>query len=566
MHQHWPLNNGNLPLGPLYPFDNGPTGVCTLVEPTFISTSGAVVIAEQHSRCLHVGLNAPPIPETPLKWGVGVANFDRKILPTLDIGDGDGVLALQSRAQYDWPHVHHPWSVFDPSAVDESSVEQNSVKPELEFWLAATENVRTACDHVLERVKDMGPRPSPPIHMMKYPIWSTWARYKDAVTQADVLEFANDIVDRGLPRSIMGIDDRWSVKYGDLEFDKTKFPHPREMIDKLHELGFVVTLWVTPFANTDSEAVRSHPEFFVRTRDGTVGDFDWWQPTRVAAVDVTNPKAAQWFVSRLQRLCDVYGLDGFKFDAGEPSFLPSECLLQDTMISPAEYTQTWLHEIASNFPVSEVRSGVRGCQTATPMFRLFDRFSTWGLQNGLASVLAGLLTSGILGYPFCIPDYIAGNAYGDETPDAELLIRWAQASAAMPAMQFSIPPWEMGEECDSLCGKALKWREKVFWPRIEACIKAAQEEYVPICRPMWWVEPHGGVEKVYDQFMVGDDMVVAPVVIPGQRERNVFLPTGRWARVNLENSNSEGEILGPTWLNHVSAKLAEMPTFIRIDL
>lgn len=577
MYQHWPLQRGVLQLGPFYPFDNGPNGVCTLLGPTVLSTSGALIVADDTSRCLHVALNASPLDDAsnppphiqkPLVWGTGVANFDRKILPALATATapGDGMFRLQSRAAYDWRHVHHPWLASVEDGAD-------TLSPELRFTIGATDHVRAASDAVLRKLReDMGVPSSlvPPTHMMRHPIWSTWARYKDAVRQEDVLHFARDIVARDLPRSVMGIDDRWSVKYGDLEFDKVKFPNPAAMVAELHELGFLVTVWVTPFANIDSEAV-SNPEtrrFFVHTKDGKLGEFEWWQPTMVAALDVTNEEACEWFSAGLRRLCDEYGLDGFKFDAGEPSFLPKSSALEKTMVSPSEYTRAWIHRVASQFKVAEVRSGVNGCQSAGTMFRLFDKFSTWGLENGLASVLAALLTSGMLGYPFCIPDYIAGNAYGDEVPDAELMIRWAQACAAMPAMQFSIPPWNMGDECERLCENALRWREDFFWPRIKDCLEGASKDYVPICRAMWWEEPEqDGVSALYDQFMVGNDVVVAPVVNPGQRYRDVFLPSGSWRQVNFDDpiSSDVTRHAGPTWLRDVSADLGQMPTFVRAD-
>lgn len=493
--------------------------------------------------------------QNPLQWGVGVANFDRKLLPKK--GRGDGLLRVQSRASYDVPYVRHPWLGGEKQ------------QPQLRFMLGAGKHVREASEMVLRALKEeIGHAVAPPVDMMRYPIWSTWARYKDAVRQQDVIEFANEIVSRGLPRSVMGIDDRWSVKYGDLGFDMDKFPNPKAMVDELHRMGFKVTLWVTPFANLDSNAVRKDGrKYFVRTKEGEVGEFEWWQPTKVAALDVTDAEAREWFVGGLRKLCDQYGIDGFKFDAGEPSFLPKCSVLQDSMVCPSEYTRTWIHKVASKFEYAEVRTGVRGCQRASPMFRMFDKFSTWGLENGLASVLAALLTSGMLGYPFCLPDYIAGNAYGDETPDAELMIRWTQATSAMPAMQFSIPPWSMGEKCERLVCAALKWREDFFWKHIEAQLKEAAENYVPIARPMWWEEPtREDVVDICDQFMLGEDVVVAPIVNKGENHRRVFLPTGTWCRVNLNDncSPSSNVFEGPTWIEEVPAALPDMPTFVRI--
>lgn len=559
MVQHWPLNRAKLELGPFYPFDNGPNGICTLLEPTVMSTNGALLIADDASRCLHLGINSTPshlIHTVPtFNWGTGVANFDRMLLPKPT--DREDCLRIQSRAAYDWAHVRHPW------------LGGGKKSPHLEFLIGATPDVRQACEAALQTLHtQFGSGVAPPVQMMRYPIWSTWARYKDAVTQQDVIEFANDILFRSFPKSVMGIDDRWSGKYGDLSFDLNKFPDPKKMVDQLHEMGFMVTLWVTPFADLDSEALQGDSrKYFVRTREGQVGEFEWWQPTKVAALDVTSDEACDWFVRGLKRLCTEYGIDGFKFDAGEPSFLPKGSMLEDSMKSPAEYTRRWIQKIVPHFTIAEVRSGVRGCQNAPPMFRMFDKFSTWGLENGLASVLAALLTAGILGYPFCLPDYIAGNAYGEDVPDAELLIRWAQATSAMPAMQFSIPPWSMGDECECLVDAALQWREQFFWKHIHDCLGPAQEHYRPIARPMWWEEPTiDRVAKICDQFMLGCDIVVAPVINQGETEREVFLPTGRWRRVWLSDGYLQNAEVyeGPNWIKKVSAPLCEMPTFQRV--
>jgi myogenesis-regulating glycosidase len=534
---------------------------------------------EQRTRCLHISLNAARTNVTagkPYKWGVGVANFDRMILPRhASEAPGDGRLTLQSRAAYDWPHVLHPWlrEAGDPAG--------DGAPPTLVFTVGAADDARSATEElVLGRVLEETPggRPLPPEHLLRDPIWTTWAKYKDAVTQEDVLAFAGEIARRDLPRSVMEIDDRWSVKYGDLEFDAAKFPDPAAMTATLHELGFLATLWIIPFANTDSAAVTS-PEtrdFFVKDMHGKVGEFDWWQPTRVAALDVTNPAACEWFISRLQRLQSCYDIDGFKFDAGEPSFLPRNAVTHTSLSCPSDYTRAWINNVAGHFPVSEARAGVPGTQSAAPLLRMFDRFSTWGDDNGLASVITALLTASILGYPLVLPDMIGGNAYDDEVPDAELMIRWAQASAAMPALQFSIPAWDLGESAAALTAASLRWRASVFWPAIAAGLPAATAHFTPITRPMWWAAPRDAAAlATADQFMVGDDLVVAPVVVAGARARErVYLPPGLWERVRLcgaggDVMDCEGDavgapIRGPVTLRDVPAPLDDMPTWRRV--
>lgn len=565
MYQHWPLNKSALVLSPAYPFDNGPTGLSTVLDPTFVTSSGVVLSIHDDSPCLHVAINAPVhhalTLDPPFAWTTGLGNLHRQILPQTAENDVSQVLTFQSRRAYDHTHVAHPWS----------SQSHASTNPCLTFTVSTAKNIKEATVWSLGEMRSKygsAPISSAKIGMMQYPIWSTWAQYKRDIDQKKVLSFASQIVEQGYPRSVMGIDDCWSASYGELRFDPLKFPNPREMVEKLHNLGFKVTLWVTPFSDVTSPPLLD-PEtrcHYVVMPNGEIGDFEWWQPGRVAALDVTNPDACAWFVGKLRGLCNDYGIDGFKFDAGEPCFLPLGSVLHSKLQSPNDYTRGWIHNIAAMFPIAEVRSAVRGCQSASPMFRIFDKYSTWDLRNGLASVLAAVLTSGILGFPFCVPDYIAGNAYGDDVPDAELMIRWTQATTAMPALQFSIPPWRFeSDDCSVSVKRALLWREKLFWPHIKACINDASEKLWPIVRPIWWEEPElVEAQQICDEFMVGSDLLVAPIVVRGQRTRAVFLPQGVWQRVDMTTCTGDGkDIVGPIWLQMVAAGLDNMPVFLR---
>ena len=126
----------------------------------------------------------------------------------------------------------------------------------------------------------------------------------------------------------MEIDDKWQAGYGELDFDLDKFPDPKAMVEELHDMGFKVTLWVMPFVEENTEAYREGAPlgYFVQSDDGRgglePGFFKWWNTPPVVALDVTNPKAVAWFVARLEALREKYGVDGYKFDAGEPCFLP----------------------------------------------------------------------------------------------------------------------------------------------------------------------------------------------------------------------------------------------------
>lgn len=190
-----------------------------------------------------------------------------------------------------------------------------------------------------------------------------------------------------------------------------------------------------------------------------------------------------------------------------------------------------------------------------------DRFSEWGLDNGLHSTVTTLLTSAVLGYPFCLPDMIGGNAYFGRSPNTELLVRWAQANALMPAVQFSIAPWDMSEEADLLIAESLRLRETVLDDIVrlsgEACATLD-----PICRPMWWLDPTDRETfTMDDQFTVGDSVIVAPVLRKGEVSRDVYLTRGRWRNMLRPLDVYEG----PRWIRNFPAPLEVLPCFQRVE-
>ena len=181
-----------------------------------------------------------------------------------------------------------------------------------------------------------------------------------------------------------------------------------------------------------------------------------------------------------------------------------------------------------------------------------------GTANGLKSLLTGAFALSVAGYPFILPDMVGGNAYGSESADAELMIRWSQANALLPAIQFSLAPWQYGEECDRLCRAALDVRER-YLDRIAAAMQQATQSGEPVIRPVWWLAPDDERAQVCDdEFLLGADVLVAPVVQPGQRAREVYLPRGRW------QDRAGQAITGPTVLPSAPAPLDSLLVYERV--
>lgn len=156
---------------------------------------------------------------------------------------------------------------------------------------------------------------------------------------------------------------------------------------------------------------------------------------------------------------------------------------------------------------------------------------------------------------------VGGNAYFGRRPDTELMVRWAQANALMPAIQFSIPPWDCSPAAADLVAAALRTRAR-FAPLLHALADAAAATLTPMARPLWWLAPgDDATHGVDDMFALGDDVIVAPVVDKGAVTRDVYLPAGHWR--DADGDGSGPVIEGGRWLRGYPAPLDKLPVFVR---
>ena len=155
--------------------------------------------------------------------------------------------------------------------------------------------------------------------MFQRPIWSTWANFKRDINESVLLSYADEINAHDYQNSQLEIDDQWATNYGDFYFNTMKFPDMKSTIKKLNDKSFRTTLWIHPFANAESTnyLLKAFDFFWVRGPDGLYPALTgWWNGLAAGVLDTTNPNATDWFVSELEGLRKNYGIDSFKFDAG----------------------------------------------------------------------------------------------------------------------------------------------------------------------------------------------------------------------------------------------------------
>jgi myogenesis-regulating glycosidase len=430
----------------------------------------------------------------------------------------------------------------------------------LAFRLALRGDIREA---FLAAVRALGlPRSVPPYEQFAKPSFCTWINFLKDVSQVGIEAYLGDLEAAGFSCGVFTIDDKWTRAYGDLGFDPAKFPDPRALIEGIHSRGMLASLWVTPFVDEDSER---YPEalargYLVSSEIGEPYRAAWWNGSS-ALIDLSLPEARDWFLAGLKRLLEDCGADGYKLDAGDAAFLGPGHRFARPM-NPIEYTDAFA-ALGAEFPVNELRVAWLS-QSLGLVQRLRDKAPSWSRRDGLGSLIPHGLTLGLLGYPFICADMIGGGwdeGFKEGRPiDEELFLRWTEASALLPIMQFSYAPWRLSAEARAICLRYAKLHES-FAPYIFERAKLAAETGMPIAAPLFLYYPSDPETfEIADQYMLGDRYLVAPVLESGARERAVYLPEGSWHRL--------GDSLlveGGRWLPAEPAALDELPVFELID-
>ncbi|MFD0273611.1 TIM-barrel domain-containing protein [Kitasatospora sp. NPDC127111] len=422
--------------------------------------------------------------------------------------------------------------------------------------------------------------------------WQSKLRYR---TQDELLAVAREYKERGLPLSVIVCDFFHWPRMGDWRFEESEWPDPAAMVKELTDLGVKLAVSVWPTVEPDSDAydaLRSAGHL-VRDADGGLLTFPW--PSRhsgdalirpMAYYDATHPgaRAALW-----QRLDDNYrslGVACFWLDACEPDVPPGLAeravyaagpAAEAANLYPLEHARAiadGLRAAGEDRPLSLVRSAWAGSQRYGALLWSGDIPTTF---DSLGRQIRAGLNVAMSGIPWWNTD-IGGFFGGDPDDPAyrELLIRWFQYGTFSPVMRLhgdrepNHPAfatdmtggpnevWSYGEQAYGILRDHLSLRERLR-PYLHRLSEDAHRTGAPPMRPLFFDFPDDErAWEVDDQFLLGPDLLVAPVYEAGARSRGVYLPSGtRW------RDPATGRVLEGGTTTDAEAPLERIPVFAR---
>lgn len=342
------------------------------------------------------------------------------------------------------------------------------------------------------------------------------------------------------------------------ELDADRYPGWDELRADLAEDGVRLMVYVSPFlADVDGLKPNLRRDLFAEAAQAgylvknQAGEPYLIQNTDFSAglLDLTNPRAVSWFKSVLAEQVVAAGASGWMADFGEA--LPYDAVLYGG-IPAAEYHNRYPEEWArlnrdfidtlddGDQYVFFTRSGFSQSPGFTTLMWLGDQMVTWDAHDGIKSAVTGLLSGSISGFSLNHSDI--GGYTGINNPllkirrEKELLLRWMEFAAFTPIYRThegNTPDqnaqfYTDAETLDHFDRGARIYRAWEFLRK--RLVRNASETGVPVIRPLFMHYPEDRVTYglSYQQFMVGPDILVAPVLDPGRDTVRVYLPAGNW--------------------------------------
>lgn len=451
----------------------------------------------------------------------------------------------------------------DISNVEKTCYSKKDFAP-IQVGAVAGGSLRAAFEHCSRTF--FPPRGMPRIEWFQQPILNTWVEFNYNQNEKDILAYAKSFLAEGMKPGVFQIDCFWHTdNFGKWTFHGERFRDPKGLVKQMNDLGFHMILWYAPFVTLDSMPYR-----LLRNNNGILKDarlrpygpgyqglpIQWWDGYS-AVYDPTSPFGRQWNIDTMRRIMNDYGVEGFFFDGGGcHEFPPGDYIAYQNDAQPVDLCRAF-QSMALEVPFGQCREAWK--MGGLPLMQtLRDKAPKW---SEMRRCITDMISAGQLGYPFVVADLVGGGTCGNNGDGVhglawqdELFVRHLQIECLSPMVMFSGSPWRvLSPSAQEIVRKFIVLRER-FASKIVAIATETARTGIPMLRSMDFQYPGKGYELVLDQFMMGDELLVAPVVEGGVKTRKVVIPEGTW------RGDDNSIVVGPKTVE-VATPLDRLPYF-----
>lgn len=365
-------------------------------------------------------------------------------------------------------------------------------------------------------------------------------------TEEEIRGIAEKMKKHNLPCDCIHFDIDYMDHYKVFTWNKENYEDGAKVISDLKEMGIKAVTIIDPGVKVEKdyyvyeEGIKEG--YFAKTPEGEVYVNEVW-PGDAVYPDFGNPAVRTWWGEKQKFLIDM-GVDGVWNDMNEPaSFrgpLPGDVVFTDED-RPAPHSE--MHNVYGHNMAKATYEGwkqfsgkrpfviTRACYSGSQKYTTAwtgDNHSIW---SHIRMAIPQMCNMGLSGMSFVGTD--VGGFGSDCTP--ELFARWIQIGCFSPFFRDHCAngcrvqePWQFGEEVLSISRKYMNLRYELL-PYLYDLMRECEVTGIPMMRPLVLeFEKDENVKNRNDEFMLGDRILVAPVVEQGAREKLVYLPEGDW--------------------------------------
>ncbi|MFC0180887.1 alpha-glucosidase [Thorsellia kenyensis] len=402
--------------------------------------------------------------------------------------------------------------------------------------------------------------------------------------RAHAEERLEDALQKGVQVSALWCED-WSgireTSFGvrlfwDWQANEKRYPNLKEWISELNQKNIQFLAYTNPYLCIDGPMYKEGKAlgYMATQLDGSDYNVDFGE-FYCGVVDFTIPEAKQWFSERIiqKEMLDI-GINGWMADFGE--YLPIDLKLSDNSDPkhrhnewPVLWAEVNAHALAAKDKTGDavffMRAGYSGVQKHCPLLWGGDQSVDFSRHDGLVTVIPAALSSGLLGNAYHHSDIGGYTSLFGNVRTPELFMRWAEMSLFTPVMRT--------HECNRPADNFQFWQDDTAYahfarmtqlhvalvPYVKTLIEEAYHKGLPLQRPLvMHYQTDENTFDIFDQYLYGEDLLIAPVYAAEQNERTVYLPKGQsWIHIWSDTSYEGGQTVS------VKAPIGHPPVFIK---